>query len=318
MSLPYKINRRVILSEESEFKSLYNWSLQELDTDGIPIGSPQIPWTWRLSFYASELRYHNNVQFKQSIKNLEYAEQDQTILKDKSSEPSSIDGSERISGTLKPASRPREMGRYSMFGTDRVITEFDLQIRRVSEGGREVASLWGGLSYTTDWDFEDVTENDIVQINITLGEVRFRKLVDLMESGNTETLWVQLNQVSGFYSEWSPSIRTSKIKILANLKDQKVEIPAGCLINPPQLGFVAECDIGFTTLNKFAPRTSDNQIEPLNSFEEIEPQIKTESDFHQISLASAKLLTESRAMLQKMIIPLWCIFVVLIWIALKK
>jgi hypothetical protein len=38
---------------------------------------------------------------------------------------------------------------------------------------------------------------------------------------------IRLTGVSGFYSEWSPSIRTDSIKILANAKDQNLENPEG-------------------------------------------------------------------------------------------
>ena len=69
---------------------------------------------------------------------------------------------------------------------------------------------------------------------------------------------VRLKGVSGFYSEWSPSIRTDRIKILANSKDQRLQNPEQLAFDPPALGYVQEFQISFRqdlplTVNKAAP-----------------------------------------------------------------
>jgi hypothetical protein len=48
--MDYHIDRKVVLSEESEFKNLYKWSLQELDENGKQIGRNLVPWSWSLNF----------------------------------------------------------------------------------------------------------------------------------------------------------------------------------------------------------------------------------------------------------------------------
>ena len=55
MALDYRTDRKVRLLAESEYPSLYKWSLQEFDDAGKLIGSPQVPWTWSLNFYATEV-----------------------------------------------------------------------------------------------------------------------------------------------------------------------------------------------------------------------------------------------------------------------
>lgn len=69
---------------------------------------------------------------------------------------------------------------------------------------------------------------------------------------------VRLKGVSGFYSEWSPSIRTDSIKILANSKDQRLQNPERLDFDPPALGYVREAEITFRqglplTVNRAAP-----------------------------------------------------------------
>jgi hypothetical protein len=59
--MDYHIDRRVILNQDSEFKNLYKWSLQEFDADGKKLGSDQIPWNWHLYFTASELTVSDTI-----------------------------------------------------------------------------------------------------------------------------------------------------------------------------------------------------------------------------------------------------------------
>lgn len=54
--MDYNLENKILLSEDSEYKNLYSWSLQEFNKEGEKIGKDQIPWCWSLYFTASELR----------------------------------------------------------------------------------------------------------------------------------------------------------------------------------------------------------------------------------------------------------------------
>jgi len=62
----YNLENKVLLSEDSEYKSLYQWSLQEFDKDDNKIGRDLIPWNYSLYFTASELRYSDSLDIYKS------------------------------------------------------------------------------------------------------------------------------------------------------------------------------------------------------------------------------------------------------------
>jgi hypothetical protein len=129
-----------------------------------------------------------------------------------------------------------------MFGTRRAISEFGLFIYKATEG-EDRCSLWGSISYTSELDFEDVTEQDGVQIYIHLSAEKFERLLKFVTFPRPTGAEVRLKGVAGFYSEWSPSIRTDSIKILANSQDQGLENPERLSFDPPVLGHVEEFEL---------------------------------------------------------------------------
>lgn len=233
--MDYNLTNRVILSTDREHKNLYPWSIKEFDGNGAKIGGDQIPWPWSVSFEVVELVPACQLSFKSASYGLTFEEAKQ------GDEPVA-DVSPYIFGKVRPQSAAREAGRYSMFGTDRDITEFQLFIRRAADG-KDRCSLWGSISYSSEWDFQDVTEPDAVQIYIYLQSQKFDELMSFVKFPRPTSATVRLGGVSGFYSEWSPSIRTNQIKILANTKDQALENPEQLEFSPPTLGAVEEFDL---------------------------------------------------------------------------
>jgi hypothetical protein len=133
-----------------------------------------------------------------------------------------------------------------------------LFIYKAAGGEQESCRLWGSPSYTSEWDFQDVTEPDSVQIYVYLPPEKFDQLMTLVKLPVATSVVVRLKGVSGFYSEWSPSIRADRIKILANSKDQRLQNPEQLAFDPPALGYVREFQISFRqdlplTVNKAAP-----------------------------------------------------------------
>ena len=227
--MEYLRDTRVLLSAERENKSLYPWSIREFDMAGKQIGNDQIPWDWSLRFDVTELIPH----FTLKLENEQDSGEQRTIK---------TEVAEYLFGKLRPSETSREAGVYSMFGTKRTINEFGLFIYKAMEG-EDRCSMWGSLSYTSDWDFEDVTQEDSVQIYIHLTAEKFERLIKFVTFPRPTGATVRLKGVSGFYSGWSPAIRTDSIKILANAKDQGLENPERLSFDPPSLGHVEEFDL---------------------------------------------------------------------------
>src|SRR6185312_16026297 len=64
MALDYQLDRKVRFVDESEYKSLYKWSLQEFDETGKKIGQPQVPWSWSLPFTATEVSLSESLKLE--------------------------------------------------------------------------------------------------------------------------------------------------------------------------------------------------------------------------------------------------------------
>jgi hypothetical protein len=225
--MEYRLDNRVVLSTEREHKSLYPWSIKEFDRNGKQIGSDQIPWDWSLNFEVIELIPSCRLQIESK-------------KEDHPAETSTAEVSEYIHGKLRPLEESRRAGLYSMFGTQRAINEFGLFIYKSAADRADRCQLWGSVSYTMDLDFEDVTQQDSVQIYAYLSVEKFDHLMKFVKFPRPTSAEVRLKGVSGFYSEWSPSIRTDGVKILANLKDQRLENPEGLAFDLPTLGQVED------------------------------------------------------------------------------
>jgi hypothetical protein len=233
--MEYHIDNRVVLSTEREHKSLYSWSIKEFDEKGKQIGGDQIPWEWSLNFEVIELSSIHGVQIKAG----------DDISDEEETQTQTVEITEALHGKLRPSVEMRRAGAYSLFGTQRRIEHFDLLIYKVAGDVREYCRLWGSPSYTSEWDFQDLTEPDSVQIYIYLSPEKFDQVSTLVKLPVATSVGVRLKGVSGFYSEWSPSIRTDRIKILANSKDQRLQNPEQLDFDPPALGYVQEFQISF-------------------------------------------------------------------------
>ncbi|MGO7266178.1 hypothetical protein, partial [Rhizobium johnstonii] len=97
----------------------------------------------------------------------------------------------------------------------------------------------GSMAFDYEWDFENLMQSDSVEIEISLTAEKFDALERFIADGRPKAV-VTLGSIDGFYSQWSPSIRTQEIKILSSLEDQKVKIDAGSEIAPPALGKAGE------------------------------------------------------------------------------
>ena len=321
--MDHHLDREIRLINESEYKSLYSWSLQEFDNDGKEIGTKQIPWYWNLSFTASELSYHQTIETEDTFDFDEddFRNGDEKAHKRKDSK---VNYSEMIIGALhsgwcNDGEYLEDDTSYSMFGTGRNLIKFTLRIIKMEEDAAERCILTGGVSFDYEVDFRDETQDDYMEVYLQLTTERFDLILEAIKNKAPDVVRLRLGRVSGFYSEWSPGISTSHVKILVRGDDQKLIMPDGCDIKPPRLGDVGEFSFSITQRHKLNPKIDLQSLDVDKLFEQgrekdgwgedVEEIAEKEPDSN--SLLSAQLARNEQA-ISKLKTPLWLIFILLV------
>lgn len=212
--MEYQLEHPVRVSTKRPHASLYSWFIEELDSATKKLSPHYVPWGWSLYF---------DIRASTVVRSLEF----------EADKPSDV--SEHIHGRLFPqTSDRRAAASYSFFGTNRKIESFTIRIVK-SRDDKESFHIFGSPSYEHEWDFENLLQGDSVEVEVVLPAIRFDRLASFIGAAPAKGI-VTLGGVQGFYSEWYPSIRTKNVKILANLKDQKVTVDGAAEVTPPVLG----------------------------------------------------------------------------------
>ncbi len=251
-SLEDHYDRKIVFSTDREHKNLYEWSLQELDADGNRVGRDWIPWQWTLYFKAKD------VSLRENWSTSERYPVDESKGKRETKERRFIRAS------LSPDTNDRWPPSYSMLGTDRTVSRFDLYIEEIPDNQEERCTTYGIVSYTTEIDFRDVTNDDSLSIYFHVHAKAFQHHAQRIASGEVDSLTVRIRRVSGFYSDWSPGITTDKIKILTEDRSHVVEgLPDDFPLR--RLGEVGEAELYFAREVKFPlPAAEPNEPEDLD------------------------------------------------------
>lgn len=256
--MEHHVDRRIILSPESEYKNLYEWSLQEVDAEGKEIGRDQIPWEWTLYFKATELTLHDTLTIGSSYPHAS------------ESDSNTVTAKQSISAKLHPFGMTWTPS-YSMFGTDRTITDFSLSIiPSVVEDEQEQCLAWGVVSYSAEIDFRSEATPDCLGFYLIVSPERFAQYAEMTATSSVQDVSFFVGRVPGFYSNWSPGISPDHIKILTDKSAHKIEIPPDCQIDPPRLGRTqyAELNIRRTTeLAKATPKAPEGAVDKLHEKE---------------------------------------------------
>lgn len=273
--MKHDLNYAVWLNADTKHKNLYSWCLQETDAAGDVVGRELIPWSYGLYFDVSELRLIATVEVGSGF----------------SEEPADHKAA-RTTRTIRAQLKPeadrsgRMLNRstaYSMIGTDRCQVSLELIIEPTSRANpEEVCRAWGSPAYTSELDFRDVTEPDIVVFHLYVPPQAFETYARQIEADAVTHATFRVGFVEGFYSDWSPSISTDLIKILTANKEHRVTIPDGCEIVPPTLGGVGDARF---TLWKAADLSSTQPIgldsnqpeahpaEPISASNALDPRL---------------------------------------------
>ena len=204
------------------------------------MGRDLVPWNWGLYFNASELILRDSITIEPDFR--------------EGADPSEKEVRKRrvIHGKLQPSRVRYDQTSYSMLGTDRTITDIQLVIDVWGgEDPQERCTAWGGVSYTFDADFRDETIDDCLIFHLYVLPEEFDRYAEMIAAASIDQATFRVSRVFGFYSDWSPSISTSSIKVLTHEKEHEVEVPAGCEIDPPRLGLVDEASFEIHCINKF-------------------------------------------------------------------
>ncbi|MGE3643299.1 MAG: hypothetical protein AB7F96_05550 [Beijerinckiaceae bacterium] len=237
--MKFDLDRNLQIKTEVN-SSLYDWAINEVDEDGHQVGTDQIPWHWSLSFTAIELLLVEEISVNEAFES-----QTSAFL----STPAEVTELRSISVKLRPGQPAVDEiwhteTTYRMFGTDRVIKSFELKIYPAkTENDTEKCFAWGTVSYTAELDFRDETTPDCIVFYLMVKPSTYNRYVARISEGTANEVTLTVGNVAGFYSEWSPSIETSNVKVLCSGGEHPldpIDLPSGSKCIPPRLGSVRE------------------------------------------------------------------------------
>lgn len=239
----------MILNQEAK-----EWCLQELDAEGKQIGEDQFPYVHTLEFTAIDLTVRDGIEFS------------------KNEESNAIE-TRRIIGKLQPADKVYDQPiNYSMFGTDRNISDFYLVIQRIGDEdyltakwvkelleGNNMQGLciaWGGVATPSDgWDRG---MEDSVQFSLYVRPETFARYSEAIAAGVVDQLAFSVG-VAGFYSKRTYIHPPENVKVLTSSRSlpevQEVETPDDCEIVPMRLGLVGYASFDLLSSTKFETPT---------------------------------------------------------------
>ena len=250
--MDFHLERGLRLHTEPEYKNLYTWAINEIDAQGQQIGDDQIPWDWTLYFTATSCVLGDSIDIKSKSQIEETA-------------PATLEIAQRqvIRVQLRPGS-PRDDEDYfrqttfSMFGTDRAIKSFQLDIHQIADPAeQESCTAWGTVSYTAEIDFRNETTEDCIVFYLFVKPETFARYAAKISHGSVDEMIFSVGSVAGFYSEWSPSISTRNVKVLTTGSEHKVNLPPGLQFEPPRLGDVGDAELYINRRLEFAKRAPD-------------------------------------------------------------
>ena len=225
------------LRVKSDPKSSYPWAINELDPKG-KTGPDMIPWPWTQYFTATSAVVSDEVRIAQELADEENPSHGHGCTHGQVIRVQLVSGDGR-----RPSERKVV---YSMFGTDREIKTFQLDIRPVPDADtKPYCRSWGAVSYTAEGaDFLDETHDDCLVFTLCTGPAEYAHLSARVSAGEVNELVFSIGTARGFYAQWTMGTSTRAVKVLTRDKDeQDLELPAGSSIDPPRLGDVGTAEL---------------------------------------------------------------------------
>jgi hypothetical protein len=230
----FHLEKTLRLKTDPEHKNLYSWAINEVDEQGDVVGRDQIPWNWDHYFTGTSLVMGDSIEVKRTQREGEEIKTE-------------VDQRQSIRVNLRPGDPrdgddPWHRTTFRFFGTDRVISQFQLDIRPIRDPAeQESCSAWGAPSYSHDSDFVTETTDDAVMFYLFVKPDAFARYAAKVTMAAADEIVLRVGSVRGFYSEWSPSISTREVKVLGRGREQKIDGAEG--FDPPRLGDVGEAEL---------------------------------------------------------------------------
>jgi hypothetical protein len=233
----FHLERGLRLLTEPQHKSLYNWAINEIDAEGRQVGGDQIPWQWTLGFAATSCVLCDSFDIKSPHPISEAAQASPEIAQ-----------RQVIRAQLRPGTpwddEYLRQTTFSMLGTGRAIKSFELQVQPIADpADQEHCTAWGMVSYTAEADLQDQTEDDCIIFYLFVKPETFDRYAAKIAHGSVDEIILSVGSVDGFYSEWSPSVFASKVKVLTRGSEQAITLPPGHQVEPPRLDRVGEAEL---------------------------------------------------------------------------
>jgi DNA replication protein DnaC len=244
-----KSTRGLRLLTEPQHKNLYSWAINEVDAQGRQVGHDQIPWRWTMDFTATSCVLGDSTHIRSS------PQIGETL-------PVSPEIKHRqvIRIQLRPGSQQDmvyfRQTTFSMFGTDRTIKSFELRVQPAEPDEQERCWAWGTVSYTSEVDFHDRTQDDCIVFYLSVKPETFAWYADKVAHGLVDEIVLSVESADGFYSEWSPSIFADNVKVLTTGGEQVITLPPGHQAELPRLGSIGAAELHINRqleFNKRAP-----------------------------------------------------------------
>jgi hypothetical protein len=289
------LDLKVSLNENPDRSTLGKWCLDEYDSNNKKVDGDYIPWAWSCYFRSDQLRVIRQLELNR------YDENYVLLDRPRSDYKVSVVGDLRSGRSDEDSFLDRVS--YSMFGTSRKITKFNLYIGSASEqDGLQDCKVYGIPSYDSeDSHSRRQTEDDYFGIDVFINEDELKDIVQAVESKTADSIVLRISRVSGFYSHWSPTIITSNIKILTEY--HTITKPEGSAISPWIIGTADEFWISLTK------KPEDNlDLEPEAEIAENNLEKAVRGDLASLS----KSVDSFRDIASSLKYPLWLIFAALL------
>lgn len=302
--MDYQLEKKIAINRDTKHKSLYQWCLNETDIDGKLQSRDLIPFLWNLYFTGTSLQVSTSLNVVRDSKT-------DAI---KSVKITSIYG-KFYSGICRDGENLSDDVEFSIFGTDRTVKEFSVNIDEKTDDMEEACWLTAFPSYETeDHNFCKYFEDDFIGFQINLSKDKFNELVNLIENRAIDSVNLRTGNVCGIYSDWTPTIKTRSVKVLTT--DNVIDGADVKDFEGTTVTLIDDFSIHFTTQIPLNIKPHLPTVDFENKFSEDSYKIEVHSNSNSptASKDSIQVLTES---VGKVKIALWCIFVVLVLLLSK-
>jgi hypothetical protein len=184
----YHLDRGLRLHTEPEYKSLYDWAINEVDAQDQQIGHDLIPWNWSLNFTATSCVLGDGIEIGLPFQRSE------TTPQPKIAQHQAIRVQLRA-GSVGDDGDFWRRTTFSMFGTERAINGFELYIYPIADPAeQESCTAWGVVSYTHESDFKNHTTEDCIGFYLFVKPETFARYATKLSHGWVDEMVLRVNR----------------------------------------------------------------------------------------------------------------------------